>query len=195
MLATLEREPIALTCSLPTPTPPPSSRSRSKELSGPEAETQHGGAFYIHGKVLARGGAAAGEGGAAHCRRPAVVKGQLGRGAPTSASGWQNPGKPSREPASLSGGRPPGPTGHAGPAGVARADSHSRPPRLERSATPLLPLPALLQSLVIPTVLSGPVLLATYTLGTQLVATVYTERWNLSRGVSDSSPPLASSSS
>ena len=88
-------------------------------------------------------GAGASEGGAAHSRRPAVVKGELGRGAPTSAAGFQNTSEPSGEQASALAGRSPASLGHAGPLGAARAHSHCRRLRLEPRGHPTLPLPLL----------------------------------------------------
>lgn len=180
---------MALTCSLPTPTTPRSSPAPSLALSFPRtlrsqrAANSARGAFYINRKVWARGGRGPARAGPARSRLPAVVKGELGRGAPTSASGWQNPGEPSGERASVAVGRPPAPPGQAGPAGAAGAGSHRRPPRSKPIApptpsrlAPLLPAPA------VPAALPGPALVVTYTLGTPLLATACTERWNLSPG-------------
>lgn len=77
----------------------------------------------------------------------------------------------------------PAPPGQAGPAGAAGAGSHRRPPRSKPVAppspsrlAPLLPAP------VVPAALPGPALVVTYALGTPLLATACTERWNLSPG-------------
>lgn len=86
------RRPLPV-LSLSTPTPPWSSPapslplSRQRTLRSQRATNQHWGAFYINDKVWARGRReGGGEGGAPQSRLPAVVKAELGRGAPTSAA-------------------------------------------------------------------------------------------------------------
>lgn len=89
-------------------------------------------------------GAGAGEGGAAHSRGSAVVKGELRRGARMSAAGCQNPGEPSGEQASVSAGHSPAPLGHAGLVGASGVHSHCQRLKSEPCGHPtpaLLPLP------------------------------------------------------
>lgn len=144
-----EREPMALTCSLSPYTHTPSELARSlarallpKNSRVPESRERTPRRLLYKRQGVGTRGAGAGEGGAAQSRLPAVVKGELGRGAPTSAAGWQNPGEPSGEWASVSAGRPSAPLGQAGPAGAARAGPRCWPPRSKPGAprpAPVIP--------------------------------------------------------
>lgn len=149
---------MALTCSLSlspyTHTPSELARSLARALlpkNSPVLESHESTPRRILYKRQGVGTrrVGAGEGGASQSRLPAVVKGELGRGAPTSAAGWQNPGEPRVVRASVSAGRTLAPPGQGGPAGAAVAGSHRWPRRWKPGApptpapvTPLLPAPA-----------------------------------------------------
>lgn len=149
MLATREREidgpylrALSLSLSLPTPTPPRSTPASSLALSFKRTLGSRNRDSTRWRLLHPRQGvgtrvAGASEGGVAHSSWPAVVKGELGRGAPTSAAVWQNPREPSGERASMSTGRPLAPLRHPEPTGAARADSHCQPPR----SGPVAPAP------------------------------------------------------
>lgn len=97
---------MALTCSLSPYTHTPSELARSlaraplPKNSRVRSRDSTPGVFYSQGKVWARGGrgrgrgAWAGVGGAALSRPPAVVKGELGGGARTSAEVVKTPASP-----------------------------------------------------------------------------------------------------
>lgn len=95
--------------------PLPRSRSPPRQLSGPrEPRSSPRRVLYKRQGVGTRG-AGATRAGPIRSHPPPVVKGELGRGAPTSAAGWQSPGEPSGERASVAAGRPRPLLGGQGP--------------------------------------------------------------------------------
>lgn len=164
-----------------------------KELSVPEAANPRRRLLYRPQGTGSRGGAGE-EARPAQSRRRAVVKDSSAGARRRQPRGGQSPARPAGRPAACRRASP-GPFGagrtrgrRQGGLALSAAEISPGPP--SPYPGPHYPPPSDLGARL-PAALPGPALVTTYTLGTPLLASACTERWNLSSGVSDSSPPAS----